>query len=77
MDGLKVILMLVSGIAWTIVYIECIRIGLKYKTYAMPFWALALNFSWEIQHGIIGLHVLGPSLQVIINGVWALLMSLY
>ena len=72
MDYLKVVLMLISGIAWTIVYIECIRIGFQHKTYAIPFWALALNISWEIQHGIIGFHVLGPSLQVIINGVWAL-----
>ncbi|WP_217447542.1 hypothetical protein [Maribellus comscasis] len=64
--------MLISGIAWTVVYIDCIRIGFKHKTYAIPLWALALNISWEIQHGIIGFHILGPSLQVVINGIWAL-----
>ena len=71
-DFIKLILLLISGIAWTVVYIDCIRIGLKQKTYAIPFWALALNFSWEIQHGVIGLFTLGPSIQVIINAVWAL-----
>lgn len=36
-------LILVSGLAWTIVYLDSIRIGMKDKTFAMPFWALALN----------------------------------
>ena len=64
--------MLVSGIAWTIVYIDCIRIGFKQKTYAMPLWALALNIVWEIQHGIFNLQQPSPGLQVIINSIWAL-----
>lgn len=64
--------MLVSGIAWTIVYIDSIRIGFKYKTYTIPFWALALNLNWEIQHGAIDFYQLGPSIQVIINCIWGL-----
>lgn len=34
-------------IFWTVVYIECIRIGLKQKTYAMPLLALCMNLCWE------------------------------
>lgn|GEM_PF-5769525 len=30
------LLTVISGIAWIIVYEECIRIGLKNKTYCMP-----------------------------------------
>lgn len=72
MDQIKVFLMLVSGIAWTIVYIDSIRIGFKHKTYAMPFWALALNLSWEVQHGLLNLQQPSPGLQIIINNIWAL-----
>ena len=71
-DYIKLFLLLVSGIAWTIVYINSIQIGFKYKTYAIPFWALALNFSWEILHGIIGIFTLGIDIQVITNAIWAL-----
>jgi hypothetical protein len=40
-------LTLISGLAWTIVYIDSIRIGFRQKTYAMPMAALALNFAWS------------------------------
>ena len=72
MDYIKVLLMLVSGIAWTIVYISSIQIGFRHKNYAIPFWAIALNIAWEIFHGVFDLWELGPQLQIIINGVWAL-----
>ena len=39
------ILVSISGICWSIVYIECIRTGFKQKTYCMPLFALALNFA--------------------------------
>ena len=42
-------------ISWTAVYIEAIRIGIRDQTYAIPVVALALNFSWEIIHGIRGI----------------------
>jgi hypothetical protein len=41
------LLTLISGLAWTIVYIESIRVGFRDKAYAMPIAALALNFAWE------------------------------
>ncbi|MBB3840042.1 hypothetical protein FHS57_004055 [Runella defluvii] len=60
----------ISGICWTIVYIECIRLGFKQKTYSMPFWALALNIAWETLHTIIGYREEGLTLQVGFNAVW-------
>lgn len=72
MDYIKLLLMLVSGIAWTVVYIDCIRIGFRHKTYAIPFWALSLNMGWEIWHGIFDFQQLGPQLQVVINAIWGL-----
>jgi hypothetical protein len=62
----------ISGICWTIVYIESIRLGFKYKTYAMPFWALALNIAWETVHSIWGYREEGMTIQVIFNAVWCL-----
>lgn len=44
---MELFLTLLSGIGWIIVYEECIRLGIKQKIYAMPFWALALNITWE------------------------------
>jgi len=63
-------LTIVSGLAWTIVYSEAIRLGFKYKTYAMPVAALGLNIAWETIYGVHGL--LGTiSAQSIINILWA------
>ncbi|HET9656523.1 MAG TPA: hypothetical protein VFP72_14290 [Kineosporiaceae bacterium] len=60
-----------SGVAWTVVYADCIRIGFRQRTYAMPVAALALNFAWETVYAAHGL--LTPrSLQTWINVVWAL-----
>lgn len=64
-------LLLSSGIAWTIVYIDAIRIGFKHKTYAMPVAALGLNIAWETIYAVYALR-LGISLQGVINLVWAL-----
>jgi hypothetical protein len=76
MDYIKLLLMLISAIAWTLVYINCISIGFKHKTYCIPLWALALNFTWEVWHGIFDLRELGPQLQVVINVIWALFDSI-
>ena len=65
-------LILVSGLAWTIVYIDSIRVGLKDKSYAMPFWALALNIAWELLHAVFGFREVGLTLQIAINGIWFL-----
>lgn len=69
-ETLSLVLAGLSGLCWTIVYIECIRLGIKQKTYAMPFWALALNIGWEGVHSVIGLQKEGVSLQVVINIIW-------
>lgn len=66
---MEMFLTLLSGICWCIVYEECIRLALKDKTYAMPFWALALNITWE---GIYTYHDLcsGADVQGIVNVLW-------
>ena len=49
----KIILTIISGVCWTIVYIDGIRIGFRDKSYAIPFYALALNFAWELLYTIL------------------------
>ena len=67
------LLVLFSGLAWTIVYIDSIRIGIKQKTFAMPFWALALNLAWEVLHTLMGYQEWGLYVQLYINAIWAIL----
>jgi len=71
LEAIKLILTLVSGLCWTLVYIEGIRLGFKDKSYAIPFYALALNLAWELLHTIFGFER-GVSVQVIINAIWFL-----
>jgi hypothetical protein len=59
-----------SGLCWTIVYIDGIRIGIKDKSYAIPFWALALNLAWELLYAVEGYGEYGLKTQTIINVVW-------
>ena len=71
-------LTLLSGIGWMIVYEECIRLGFKDKTFALPLWALGLNFAWEVicafadivlkVHGTLEGMVLA---QTVVNVFWA------
>jgi hypothetical protein len=61
----------VSGIAWTIVYIDSIRVGFTQKTYAMPIAALGLNIAWEWTYAIRDL-TSDPQLQGWVNLIWAL-----
>jgi hypothetical protein len=65
-------LTVLSGLAWTVVYIDCVRIGLKSRTYAIPAAALALNFAWEATYAAHGV-ASGISVQGVINLVWAVL----
>jgi len=69
---LKTLLTLISGLAWTIVYIEGIRLGFKDRTYAIPFFALALNIAWESIYTAYGLRTSPFDVQTIINAVWFL-----
>ena len=66
-------LVLLSGFCWTVVYLDGIRLGFRDRTYAMPFWALALNIAWELLHSVFGYQQSGLVLQVGINAIWALL----
>lgn len=69
---LKLLLLLVCGIFWTIAYIDIIRIGIKDQTYGMPFLALSLNFSWEIYNTVQGYLFVGLHVANIINFFWVL-----
>ena len=67
------ILVLISGIAWTIVYLELIRTGFKEKACGMPLFALTLNLAWEVIYAIDGLFISKSFIfvQSIANVVWA------
>lgn len=68
---LVTVLTLISGISWSIVYIDLIRRGFKDQTYGMPLFALAFNIAWEFIFAFVtGFHV---SVQKIVNVVWFLL----
>ena len=55
LETIKTILTLVSGLCWTLVYIEGIRLGITDRSYAIPFYALAPNLAWELLHAYLGL----------------------
>ncbi|MFI9060254.1 hypothetical protein ACIGQE_00045 [Streptomyces sp. NPDC053429] len=67
---MELFLTLVSGVAWTGVYAEAIRVGLRDRTCAMPVAALALNFAWEATYAVAELRT-GLSAQGVVNVVWA------
>jgi hypothetical protein len=68
---MKLVLTVISGLAWTIVYLDAIRIGFRHKTYAMPMVALGLNIAWETIYAVQSLTT-GVSVQGLVNVVWAL-----
>jgi hypothetical protein len=67
---MELFLTVTSGLAWTIVYIEAIRLGFIQKTYAMPVAVLGLNIAWETIYGIHGLTETIDA-QSVINLLWA------
>jgi hypothetical protein len=69
LETVKIILTLISGICWTIVYIDGIRLGFKHRSYAIPFYALALNFGWELLYTYYGFQST-VSVQAVVNAVW-------
>jgi hypothetical protein len=71
LQTIKLVLTLFSGICWTVVYIDGIRLGFKDQSYAIPFYALALNISWELLQTFYGLQST-LSVQTVINAVWFL-----
>lgn len=70
LEILKLGLTVISGLCWTIVYIEGIRVGFRDKSYAIPFYALALNFAWELLYTIFGFRTNGVTVQNSFNAVW-------
>jgi hypothetical protein len=70
LESFKVLLTIISGVCWTIVYIDGIRVGFRDKSYAIPFYALALNFAWELLYTYHGFRVNGVDAQNIFNAVW-------
>lgn len=73
---MEMFLILLSGICWSIVYLELIRLGFKEKTYGMPLFALGLNLVWEAIYTYTTLlsEAYGPAgVQAYVNLVWFLL----
>ena len=69
-ETIKILLTIISGLCWTIVYIEGIRVGFRDKSYAIPFYALALNFAWEALYTFHGFRINGVTVQNVFNAAW-------
>ncbi|GHO96332.1 hypothetical protein KSF_063800 [Reticulibacter mediterranei] len=65
-----VLLMLGSGLFWTITYILIIRRSILDRTYGMPLAALCANISWEFIFSFI---LPSSSIQRIVNIIWFVL----
>jgi hypothetical protein len=70
LEFFKLLLTVISGVCWTIVYIDGIRVGFRDKSYAIPFYALALNFAWEALYTYHGFRINGVDTQNVFNAVW-------
>ncbi|MCH4206895.1 MAG: hypothetical protein LKF79_00900 [Solobacterium sp.] len=71
---IRTLLTVISGLAWSLVYINCIRTGQKQHTWCMPLYALGLNIAWEGIYSFVDLFVLHTiSAQAIANTCWFLL----
>src|SRR5688500_15022668 len=69
-ETVRLLLTVISGLCWTIVYIDGIRVGFRDKSYAIPFYALALNFAWEALYTYHGFRINGVDAQNIFNAAW-------
>lgn len=67
---MELFLTLLSGIGWTLVYIDSIRKGFKDNTYAIPLYALGLNFAWEVIYTVRDIG--SADVQGIVNLIWML-----
>ena len=61
------LLMVASGICWTITYLLIIRRSIFDLTYGMPLAALCANFAWEFIFSVITPHTLP---QLVVDRVW-------
>lgn len=73
MISTKYLLLFICGLSWSIAYMDIIRIGFKQRTYAMPFLALAFNFTWEVYNSIQTYIIEGFHTMTIINIIWTAL----
>ena len=64
------IMVLSSGIAWTITYLALVYRGFKDKSYGMPLVPLALNIAWEVTFSLIYPPHTSGGLATVINTVW-------
>lgn len=73
MNTAGLILVGISGICWTIVYIELIRNGFRDKACGMPLFALGLNIAWEFLYSIDGFFISKEFIQIqnAADMVWA------
>ena len=69
-ETVKLLLIVISGVCWTLVYIDGIRLGFRDKSYAIPFYALALNFAWELLYTYHGFRINGVDAQNVFNAIW-------
>ena len=73
-NTIRFLLVAVSGIAWSAVYVDSIRLGFRQKTYCMPLFALGLNICWEGIYSCTDLFIRNDiNVQAIANAVWFLL----
>ena len=70
LETVKLLLTVISGLCWTIVYLDGIRVGFLDRSYAIPFYALALNFAWELLYTYHGFRINGVDAQNIFNAAW-------
>lgn len=74
MEILINILIIISGLCWSAVYVDSIRTGFKQKTYCMPLFALGLNIAWEGIYSYTDLFVRHSyGAQAFANAAWFLL----
>ena len=69
---MSLLLTLVSAVAWTVVYVEAVRVGWRGRTYAVPAAALALNLAWEWLYAGHGLATRPDDAQTWVDVVWGL-----
>lgn len=71
MDQIITILIIISGICWSAVYVSSIYTGFKQKTYCMPLFALGLNIAWEGIYAYTDLCIRKEiGAQAIANTIW-------
>jgi hypothetical protein len=73
LNPLSITIIVFGGVCWMLVYIEGIRLGLRDRSYAIPFWALVLNLAWELVNAIGEYWFFGSVLLTWIIILWLVL----